>query len=256
MSGREDIGQDFIDYSLNAQIGRCRSNLDDITESVFDGGDVDQMDIVNDVSEEIDDMESSSVEIFTNPDRIADINRSLRRILISIAEFYEYDQKLYKPNNTMKDDLSNLFYWFRLYSLPNVNGYSEIEFEYVIHECRHLRNGIEHGGRSSSNRPDVVALGILAWYVLEELLHNWHLGQRQNYPNRQTEFDNSGNSYGFIYNVEGLDATITSYSNGEADNKIPFEVGETDFYPSTGDIVSFDIVTQGGSNHAENVTRL
>lgn len=256
MSGREDIGQDYIDYSLDPQIGRCRSALDDIKESVFDGGDVDQMDIVNDVSEEIEDMKNSSVEVFTNPDRIADINRSLKRILISIAEFYGYDQKLFKPNNTMKDDLSNLFYWFRLYSLPNINGYSELEFEYVIHECRQLRNGIEHGGRSSSNRPDVVALSILSWYALEELLNNWDLGQRQNYPDRQTEFDNSGDCYGFIYNVDQLDATITPYSGGEANNKIPFEVDETDFYPSTGDIVSFNLVSQGGSSHAENVTKL
>lgn len=256
MSGRDNIGQDFINYSLNAQIGNCESIFGEIRSAVLERNDFDQIDIVNNVEGHIEDIESSSVEIFTNPDRITDINRSLRRILIEIAKFYGYEQKLYRPNNIMADDLSNLFYWFRLYSLPNVGGYSEFEFEYVIHQCRSLRNGVEHGSRSSSNRPDVVALGVLSWYVLEEILQNWNLGQRQNYPDRSTEFNNSGDDYGFIYRIDGLDSTITSFSEGESGDKIPFDMDDIDFYPKTGDVVSFESITQGGIVHAENVSKV
>jgi hypothetical protein len=254
-----ELGETFYESNLQVQTNRCESIVDEVTELVLQQGLTgDKLDLVGDIDQEIEEMKRDTKELFNNPDRINDLNRHIRRILLDIAEDLDYKQKLYDEHNNLQDDISTLFYWFELVVKPNLGAdYREVEHDYAIHECRTKRNDMEHGGSGDRIRPDVIGIGLLTWYALHEILLNWEEVQNQVIHGHLNRIEqDEDNEYGFICklnNQEGSGAphSLTHYEQGENGNKIPFEPEDIDSFPSVGDIIIFARDEDGDLNPSD-----
>lgn len=256
-----ELGETFYESNLQIQTNKCESVIMEVKELVLEQGLTgDKLDLVGDIEREIQDMESDTKELFHNPDRINDLNRHIRRILLDIAEDLGYKQKLYDEHNNLQDDISTLFYWFELVVKSNQStDYREVSHDYAIHECRSKRNEMEHGESGDRVRPDVVGIGLLTWYALHEILLNWKKVQSQVIHGHLNRIEQDGeNEYGFICklnNSEGMGSphSITHYGEGESGNKIPFEPGDIDTFPSMGDAVMFSSTDETGSSNPSDI---
>lgn len=244
--GSSEVGQAFFENLLQVQADKCGRIVQDVRELCFDQGvSSDKLDLVGKIQSEVDEMEESTQELFDNRNRIRDINLHLRRILIAVANDFGYKQKLYDEHNNIQDDLSTLFYWFRLVAKPNLGSdFREVAHEYAIHECRRKRNDIEHGESGDRIRPDAVAVGVLTWYSLHEILWNWKRAQRQIIHDNLSRIQNDGSEYGFICKLneddsEGAPHSITQYDTGEEGNNIAFTLEDIEQFPEVGDVVTY-----------------
>lgn len=259
-----DLGQEVYESNLQAQTTKCEEVAINVQNLILQEGMTDEkLDFVGSIREELTEMEESTKELFDNPDRINDVNRHIRRILLDIAEYFDYDQKIYDNRNNLKDDISTLFHWFKLVvKLHLGSDCREVEHEYAIHECRRKRNDREHGPSGESLRPDIIGIGVLTWYALHEILWNWKAAQNiaiHGTTNRAEADDE--HKYGFIYKInkkdsQGADHSITQYSEGESGDKIAFEKGDLDFLPSKGDVVMFNKTERDGAPVASNITKI
>lgn len=260
--GAAELGETFYKNNLQVQTNKCNSLLMEVKETVLEQGiGEDKMALVGDIEREIKRMEEDTQELFHNPDRINDINRHLRRILLDIAEDFDYKQKLYNEDNNLQDDISTLFYWFELIVKPNLSSdYRKVTHDYAIHECRSKRNEMEHGPTGDRIRPDIIGIGLLSWYALHEILLNWQNAQRQAIHGHLTRINqDSENEYGFVCKVnqqEGAGAphSITHYEEGEIGNKIAFEPNDVDDIPEVGDIVTFSQTDRDGTPMATDIS--
>lgn len=256
-----EMGEVFYESNLQIQTNKCESIIRDVQDLVLQQGLTgDKLDLVGDIEQEIGDMERDTKELFHNPDRINDLNRHIRRILLDIAEDLDYKQKLYDEHNNLQDDISTLFYWFELVVKPNLaTDYREVSHDYAIHECRSKRNEMEHGGSGDRVRPDVVGIGLLTWYALHEILLNWKKVQNQVIHEHLDRIEqDEENEYGFICklnNSEGAGSphSITHYREGESGNKIPFEPSNIDVFPSIGDVIIFSRDDESGSSNPYDI---
>jgi hypothetical protein len=187
----------------------------------------------------------------------------LRRILINIAEDFGYKQELYDSSNNITDDISTLFHWFRLVSEVNLgDDFYEIDHAYVISQCHEERNDNEHGDVGDRIRPDLVGIGILSWYALEEILLNWQEAQRRINHDAVNKIENDDEfRYGFVSKLNetegrGVPHSITRYDEGEEGNNIKFDPRDANFFPSEGDPVKFTTATRDGSPVAIEISEV
>lgn len=259
-----ELGKVFYENNLQIQTNKCEAIILDVKKMVLEQGLTgDKLDLVGDIEQEIEQMENNTKELFHNPDRINDVNRHIRRILLDIAKDLGYEQKLYDEHNNLQDDISTLFYWFELVVKANLStDYREVEHDYAIHECRNKRNDIEHGSTGNRVRPDVVAVGVLIWYALHEILLNWESVQNQaihGHLNRIEQDEEHG--YGFICKLNhqegsGSPHSLTHYEEGESGNKVAFVPDDVGSFPSVGDIVMFSRSGENGSMSPSNIELL
>lgn len=262
--GAENLGETFYENKLQIQADKCKSIISEVRKSVLEQGFTgDKLNLVGDIEREIEVMEDDTQELFDNPDRVNDINRHLRRILLDIAEDFDYEQKLYNENNNLQDDISTLFYWFELIVKPNLSSdYHEVTHDYAIHECRSKRNDVEHGRTGDRIRPDIIGIGILSWYALHEILMNWERAQSQAMHGHLARIDqDTENEYGFICKLNyqdgaGSPRSITQYEEAEEGNKISFEPDDVISIPTVGDIVTFSQTDRDGTPIATDITIL
>lgn len=259
-----ELGETFYNTNLRVQTRKCNSIIDDVTEQVLEEGlRGDKLDLVGEIEREIETMERNTKSLFDNPDRINDLNRHLRRILLNIAEDFGYKQKLYDKNNNLQDDISTLFYWFELVAKPNLSSdYHEVSHSYAIHQCRQKRNDSEHGESGARIRPDIIGIGILTWYALHEILLNWKRAQRQvihGHLNRIEQDDE--HNYGFICKLNnqegsGVPNALTDYEAGESGNNIAFDPDCVTSFPAEGDVVVFSKSEENGNTTADEISVL
>lgn len=258
-----EVGQEFFRRILQVQTNKCEGTVRDVQNLALEQGlSPEKLDLVGDIRSEVEAMEENTKELFENRDRIGDINRHVRRILINIAKDFGYEQKLYDENNNIRDDISTLFYWFRMVAKSKLGqDFREVTHQYAIHECRRKRNDVEHGESGDHIRPDVVAIGVLTWSALDEILQNWEKSQRPLIHGHWDSLSDMDSDYGFVCKLneaggDGAANSITRYSEGEKGNNIAFTPVEVEEFPSVGDVVTFTESERDGRPIATDISIL
>jgi hypothetical protein len=259
-----DAGAASVDGTvLEEQIRACNEIIDtnvDRHEPASENTESDPVLHVRDVYTRV---RSHSVQAFDDRFQTSALYSALKFLLRSIADERGYEQRLRYTNNGRKevsDGIDNGMYWFKLYSSVVLDTQAEIENEWAVRQLKqHRDEDVDHPDNITPLRdgpdPTFVSAIVPLWFALEDILYLWRRTLHMAPDDRaHREALLAGDAapdgwaspqrYGFVQNLtlpnRGTAAGyITGYQNGEDGKRSRFVVGDTNFFPSVGDVVQF-----------------
>lgn len=266
MSNSEQDSQDLVDGTvLKDQVSAC----DDIIQAIIDNqqrktdsaSDKKPYVVVFDIYQRV---RKHSVQAFEDRFLTSALYDALKILLRKIGEECGYEQRMHFTNrygeDRVADNIENGVYWFKLYTGVILRRQPEITYEWAVpHFKEHRDLVVSHPTEVEPLRdvpdPTLVSSVVPLWYVLEDVLRLWREvldipterrdHREQVLEGEETPADSSeAYQYGFVRGFNERSGKpdagyITGYQNGEEGKGSRFKVGETDFFPSKGDVIRF-----------------
>lgn len=250
---------------LQDQIDVC----DDIMGTIVDSRperpeSVDEADPYEQIYEIYQRVRGNSIRAFNDRFQTSALYSALKMMLRTIGDERGYEHRMRYTNSRgeerVNDSIDNGVYWFKLYASVVLETQAEITYEWAVpHFKQHRDLNVSHPTEIEPLRdgpdPTLVSSVVPLWYVLEDILRLWrqvldmdsdHRHHREQVLAGEEEPEDSilTHRYGFIRDLDHREDSpdvgfITDYQNGENGKGSRFEVGDTDFFPSVGDVVQF-----------------
>jgi hypothetical protein len=252
---------------LQDQVEACDEIMDGIIESHQDPSIPPEEDPLEQVYGLYKHVRTNSIQAFNNRFQASALYDALKSLFRSIGNERGYEHLMHYTDRYGKekisDSIENCVYWFKLYSGVILETQPEITYEWAVShfkEHRDMRVSHPETIQTPSEGPDptYVSSVVPLWYVLEDVLRLWRKVLDMDEDDRQDrehvlegEIHPDGGletyRYGFIRDLAHRpDRTdkgyITDYQTGEDGGGCEFEVEDTDFFPSVGDVVRYRVV--------------
>jgi hypothetical protein len=209
---------------------------------------------------------TNSIQAFNNRFQASALYDALKSLFRSIGNERGYEHLMHYTDRYGKekisDSIDNCVYWFKLYSGVILETQPDITYEWAVsHFKEHRDMRVSHPETiqvpSEGPDPTYVSSVVPLWYVLEDVLRLWRKVLDMDEDDRQDreyvlegEISPDGGlktyRYGFIrdlsHRADKADkGYITDYQTGEDGGGCEFEVGDSDFFPSVGDVVQYRV---------------
>lgn len=264
---------------LEEQIEICDDILEEILDSHSDSSDELEDDPYQQVQGFYREVQRSSIRAFEERSQASALYDGLKMMFRKIAEERGYEHRIHytdkRDRNRISDSVDNVFYWFKLYAGGVLEIQPDISYEWAVRLLKEHRDGVvTHPTRVQPLRtgpdPTLVSSIVPFWYALEDVLILWRQTldmdqdrreHREKVLRGEENPEGSATTYrfGFIRDLHhnpgigGTDAGyITDYKDGEDGNGVRFKVGQTDFFPTIGDIVTYWVESDDNGDRALN----
>jgi hypothetical protein len=252
---------------LQDQIEACDQIMDGIIESHQDPSMTSEEDQLERIYGLYKHVRTNSIQAFNNRFQASALYDALKSLFRSIGQKQGYEHLMHYMTKYGKerisDDIDNCVHWFKLYSGIVLETQPEITYEWAVShfkEYRDMRVSHPETIQAPSEEPDPTYVSSIVplWCVLEDVFRLWRKVLDMAEDDRETreyvlqgEIDPDGgletDRYGFIRDLnhrpdEADKGYITDYRTGEDGGGCVFNVGDTDFFPSVGDVVQYQVV--------------